>query len=473
VLLGAFAVNFATTGDVPTSIGIAIGNMLEGVAGAWLVERFAAGRRAFERAIDTIRFFALAGIASPVISASIGVATLWLGGLMPPADAASTWLTWWLGDLGGALIAAPVVILGFGGGRPRWSRRRAIEAALFFSVLIAACLAVLSGYSPLSRQRYPVQFLCLPLLILVAFRFGLFASATAVLLTAAIAIAGTLKGTGPFARDSAHESLLLLQAFMVVVALTTLTLAAAVRERAAAQSALEATARELARSNADLEWFAHAASHDLKEPLRSVAGFTQLLADRYRGRLGPDADEFMRYALQGTARLERLIDDLLAYARAGSGGCSPVRTSVDDALSQAIERLRAAIDAAGAVVVRDRLPTVTADPGQLVLLFQNLLGNAVKFRGADPPRIGISAHRTPREWVISVRDNGIGIDPRFAPRVFTMFQRWHGREEHDGSGIGLALCKRIVERHGGRIWMESKPGAGSTFHFTLPEDGSS
>jgi light-regulated signal transduction histidine kinase (bacteriophytochrome) len=229
------------------------------------------------------------------------------------------------------------------------------------------------------------------------------------------------------------------------------------------------TAPELARSNDDLESFAHAASHDMKEPLRTVASFTQLLSSRYQGRLDADADQFIGFAVGGATRMQRLIDDLLTYAHAGSAGLKPAHVRADAALADAVAGLRAAIDAAGATVTSDPLPVVHADRGQLTQLFQNLVSNAVKFRGSDAPCIHVAAIRENGEWIFSVRDNGIGVEARFAERIFTMFQRIHA-DRFAGSGIGLALSKRIVERHGGRIWMESEPGKGSTLRFTLRAD---
>jgi len=176
----------------------------------------------------------------------------------------------------------------------------------------------------------------------------------------------------------------------------------------------------------------------------------------------------IRFIVDGAVRMERLIRDMLAYSVAGSTGLHREAVASDDALAEALASLQAGIADAGAIVTRDPLPVVEADRGQLVQLFQNLVGNAVKFRGERPPRIHVSARRDGEQWLFSVRDNGIGIDPRFADRVFTMFQRVNAREKYDGSGIGLALCKRIVERHGGRISFESQPGRGSTFYFSLP-----
>jgi len=226
--------------------------------------------------------------------------------------------------------------------------------------------------------------------------------------------------------------------------------------------------QELERSNADLQQFAYAASHDLREPLRTIAGFLKLLERRYKGRLDEKADEFIQYTIEGVTRMEMLINDLLEYSRVETKGGSfkPMNCSV--ALEKAIFNLPSALEESGAKITYDLLPTVVADETQMTSLFQNLIGNAIKFRGKERLRIHISAEQKDREWVFSVRDNGIGIDPKFFDRIFVIFQRLHTRQEYEGTGVGLAISKRIVERHGGRIWVESRPGEGATFYFTLP-----
>jgi len=236
-----------------------------------------------------------------------------------------------------------------------------------------------------------------------------------------------------------------------------------------AQEALAARARELARSNADLEQFAYVASHDLQEPLRAVAAYTQLLAKRYQGKLDADADRFIAHAVDGAHRMQTLIRDLLAYSRVGARGCQFQPTDAGAALDRALAALPLALHESGAEVTRDALPSVLADSAQLSQLFQNLAGNAVKFRADQPPRVHVSACRDGPAWRFSVRDNGIGIDPRHAERIFVIFQRLHTRRAYPGTGIGLAICKKIVERHGGRIWVESQPGHGADFRFTIPD----
>jgi PAS domain S-box-containing protein len=229
---------------------------------------------------------------------------------------------------------------------------------------------------------------------------------------------------------------------------------------------------ELNRSNVELGQFAYIASHDLQEPLRMVASYTQLLSRRYKGKLDADADEFIAFAVDGASRMQRLIQDLLAYSRVGTKGQDLLDTSSEDAFSQALVNLRGAIEASGALVTHDPLPSVMADEMQLTQLFQNLVGNAIKYQGAGIPHVHISAAKYgAKKWTFSVQDDGLGIDSQYFDKIFGMFQRLHKREEFAGTGIGLAICKKIVERHGGMISVESQLGQGSKFSFALAASG--
>ncbi|HRC43580.1 MAG TPA: ATP-binding protein [Nitrospira sp.] len=237
-----------------------------------------------------------------------------------------------------------------------------------------------------------------------------------------------------------------------------------------ARQDLEQSVTELARSNADLQQFAYVASHDLQEPLRMVSSYTQLLARRYKGKLDADADEFIAFAVDGANRMQRLIQDLLAYSRVNTGGRQFEPTAMETVLKAALDNLTNAVKESHGIITHDPLPAVMGDDKQLAQLFQNLLSNAVKFGGAQPPRIHISAKQADGEWLFSVRDHGIGIDPQYGDRIFVIFQRLHTREQFPGTGIGLAICKKIVERHGGRIWVESELGKGATFYFTMRDE---
>jgi PAS domain S-box-containing protein len=247
---------------------------------------------------------------------------------------------------------------------------------------------------------------------------------------------------------------------------------AAIRDitaRRAAEAHLLNKVEELNRSNVELERFAYIASHDLQEPLRMVASYTQLLARRYKGKLDKDADEFISFAVDGAQRMQRLIQDLLLFSRVGTQGVELVETSSEDALQLALVNLRKAVKASSALITHDPLPAVMADEMQLMQLFQNLVGNAIKYQKPGVPTVHISATRSGSKWDFSVKDNGLGIEPQYFEKIFGMFQRLHKREEFAGTGIGLAICRKIVERHGGAITVESQPGQGSTFHFVLAE----
>lgn len=226
--------------------------------------------------------------------------------------------------------------------------------------------------------------------------------------------------------------------------------------------------QELARSNRDLEQFAYVASHDLQEPLRMVATYTQLMAERYQGKLDANADKYIHYAVDGAVRMQMLVQDLLTFSRVGRGGINLKPVDGKEVLDGVLLNLRAAVEESGAQIGCETMPTVVADRLLLSQLFQNLIANAIKFRGSMTPRIQVSATQGEREWIFSVTDNGIGIAPEYAETIFVIFKRLHTQAEYPGSGIGLAICKKIVEQHGGRIWLESAEGRGCTFKFTLP-----
>jgi light-regulated signal transduction histidine kinase (bacteriophytochrome) len=227
---------------------------------------------------------------------------------------------------------------------------------------------------------------------------------------------------------------------------------------------------DLKRSNQELEQFAYVASHDLQEPLRMVASFTQLLQKRYKDKLDQDANEFIYYAVDGATRMQSLINDLLKFSRVGTQGKQFKATDMNVVLDKVKLDLSQLIFATKANIIIEALPVIMADDSQMMQLFQNLLSNAIKFRGERSPRIHISSEVKQDEWIFSVRDNGIGIESKDFDKIFEIFQRLHNEEEYEGSGIGLAICKKIVQRHGGKIWVESKLNEGTTFYFSIPKD---
>ena len=244
-----------------------------------------------------------------------------------------------------------------------------------------------------------------------------------------------------------------------------------IADRRLAEEQLRKALDELARSNAELEQFAYVASHDLQEPLRMVSSYVELLARRYGGSLDSDADEFIGFAVDGARRMQQLIRDLLSYSRVGTRDCAMAPTDFNSVVDQALQNLCMAVEESGAEVHRSSLPVVRADKSLMVQVFQNLVGNAIKFHGDSLPRVIINHRRTAGQVVFSVRDHGIGIDPRFHDQIFTVFRRLHRTSQYPGTGLGLALCKRIVERHGGQIWVDSAPAEGACFHFSIPGPG--
>ena len=241
-------------------------------------------------------------------------------------------------------------------------------------------------------------------------------------------------------------------------------------QRRQAEEDLAQKVVELARSNAELEQFAYVASHDLQEPLRTIANYTQLLAERYRGKLDEQADKYIAYSVDGAVRMQALIQDLLKFSRVGRAEIEPRTTDCRRVVEHALTNLHATVLESRATVKWDSMPVVKADPSQLTLVFQNLIANAIKFHGPERPVIQIDAEKTDHEWVFTVADNGIGIPAENWQDIFVTFRRLHTRAEYEGNGIGLSICKKIIERHGGRIWIEAQANPGCSFKFTLPTE---
>jgi PAS domain S-box-containing protein len=241
-----------------------------------------------------------------------------------------------------------------------------------------------------------------------------------------------------------------------------------VTEHKRAEIALQNQQQELARSNAELQQFAYVASHDLQEPLRMITSYLELLERKYKGQLDDKADKFIAYAVDGAIRMQVLINDLLSYSRVGSRGQDLELVDCEKILQNVLHNLQMSIEQSNAIITHTLLPQVNADPSQLTQLFQNLISNALKFRQEASPQIHITVQDTDNQWLFSVQDNGIGMEVQYLERIFIIFQRLHNKTEYPGTGIGLAVCKKIVEQHGGTLWVDSQPGRGSTFHFTLP-----
>jgi light-regulated signal transduction histidine kinase (bacteriophytochrome) len=301
----------------------------------------------------------------------------------------------------------------------------------------------------------------LPPLAWAALRFGEREVATACAVIAGVTVFQASQGGGPFAAMDVTRALLLLQTFLATLAATSLALAVAMQ-------ALRRTAQALRAAREEMEQFIDIAAHDMQEPLRNILNFSDLLRLRHGAQLGEVGGEYLGFVTRSATRMERLIEDMLAVARAGRGPLAAAATDSQAALAAALGNLRALADQNQAAITHGSLPKVQADPRLLESLLQNLVGNAIKFRSAAPPRVHVSAARAGDEWQFSVQDNGIGIDPAYFEVIFEMFERLDQKDGEESTGIGLAICRRIVERHGGRLWVESARSAGATFHFTLP-----
>jgi signal transduction histidine kinase len=458
IFAGAFLVNLTTAVGFASSLGIACGNTLEAVAGGFLVARFARGPEAFERPQDVIKFVVLAGLLATALSATIGTGVLALGGSVAAPEVGPVWLTWWLGDASGALVVAPALILWISGEPFACGRAQLLEAVGFLVTLVAVA-AIAFGVSP-----DPLRFLCLPLTIWTAFRFGTRGTAMAVLMLSGFAVWGVLRNLGVLPSEEANRALLLLQVFMGVIALAGMTLAAAVAERRRALEALETQARDLARSNAELEDFAHVVSHDLKAPLRGISSLSAWLAEDCKDVLPGESARQLRQLESRTKRMAQLIDGVLTYSSVARSRPRRERVDSGTVVSEVIDTLA---PTKVPIRVEGALPGVRYDRTQLVQVFQNLITNALQHMGREDGEIVVSCRERHEAFEFSVSDDGVGIDERHAERIFQMFQTLH--PERETTGVGLTIAKKIVELHGGKIQMESLPGVGTSFRFSVPK----
>lgn len=465
VFVGAFLVNATTAGNLATSIGIASGNTLEGIVGAFLVTRLANGRGAFERALDVFRFMVLAGFVSTMISATFGATSLWLAGFAQGSDFGPIWLTWWLGDAAGAVVVAPAVLLWLANPRLTWVPAQSSEAAVLGATIALVGSIVFGGFLLPPGRGYELSFLCLPPAIWAAFRFGPRGTATAVLFLSAIAIWGTLRGSGPFPGHSENESLLLLQGFMIVLSVTASSLTAMVSQYRRTLGELESKTIELARSNAELEQFAHVVSHDLKAPLRGISSLASWIAEDCKDVLPDESRERLRLVEERAKRMGRLIDGVLAYSRVGRARSVSERVDPRLVLEEVIDSLEPPDHVS--VRIEGAFPVIWHDRTQLTQVFQNLIGNALQHLGKPRGTVVVSCRERPGELEFCVRDDGAGIHERHLERIFRMFQILDPDKET--TGIGLSIVKKIVEMHGGSISVESTVGAGTTFRFTVPK----
>jgi signal transduction histidine kinase len=486
LLLGIFAanivVNMATGTTFLVSAGFGIANCSEPLVAAFVLDRILGTPFHLNKLKDVVGLTFLAALAGNAATALMGAA---VPHLAYGAPYWAVWRVWWIADALGIVLATPIIL---SWAAIDWSavsgflRRRGVEAAVLFATMTVLAQVVF-GAQTASAFLLPFPYVTFPFLLWAAVRFGTPGASVASLILAVVAVWNTaIRHLGPFAASGGTISTQVLstQAFLGVVALSALMLAVVIGERQQAEETLQKTnegleeriqerTKELARSNAELEQFAYVASHDLREPLRAIGGMAQLLEQSQKDHMDSRAREYVNHLLEGVGRMQMLIDDLLAFSRIGSKTDMVQVVQTGGVMESVVANLSVAIQESGAVVTHEKLPTLRCDPTQLTQVLQNLIGNAIKFRGEARPEIKVGAELKGGEWVFTVRDNGIGIGPEYFDRIFVIFQRLHTRRAYPGSGIGLAICKKIVTLHGGRIWVESSPGKGSTFFFTYPE----
>ncbi|HEY3118839.1 MAG TPA: MASE1 domain-containing protein [Chloroflexota bacterium] len=493
VLVGAFLVNFTTTGTIPTSLGVAVGNTLEAFTAAYLVRRWANGVHCFERAQEVLKFALFAGGVAPTLSATVGVATLWWGGLAEPGTLGQVWLTWWLGDLGGALVVGPVLVLW--SLAPSWpGLRHAVEATLLTALLLWDGALVFTGLSPLGERRYPDAFLTFPILVWLALRLRPRGTATAVALLSVLAAWGTLQGNGPFAREGANESLILLQAFLSVAAVSSLALASAVAERRQTEAALsdtEETLRLAAQAEDDRarlieaqaserlaqallherDEFLSIAAHELKTPVTSLRLFAQLLNRQLAaGELTPElVNRSAEVIDRQSQRLAGLIDQLLDISRIQAGRLDLTRATMDltEMVSEIVDTTRLRVNDRALIFRGPAKALASVDGERLEQVVINLIENAIKYGPVGSP-VEVTVRNGPDvTWDIRVRDQGPGIPLEHRPQIFDRFYQVEATPHNPGLGLGLFISREIVELHGGQLLAEFPPEGGSEFVVRL------
>jgi len=492
IFLGAFAVNVTTAGSIATSLGIATGNTLEGLLGAFLVNQFANGKNVFAHQRDTFTFVLLAALLSTTVSATFGVTTLTLGGYADWERYSEIWITWWLGDAAGALIVTPPLVLWVSDHAINWSRSRWLEISVSISLLCLVALVVFQSGLAMTGPNYPLGFLTLSILIWVAVRLGPRETTTAVLLCVGIAIWGTLRGSGPFARGSANETLLLLQAFMAVIAVTALALAVGVSERRRAEQALDqlnqtlerriqdrtsilqATVEQLQELDRLKSAFVGIVSHELRTPLTPIKTLVENLLDGVGGSLSEQQHHYLSRIQANADRLTRMLNELLDLSKieAGKIELRPTVLSIHELLADVLEVLQPLAQQKSItmeVTSIDGIPKVHADRDKLYEVLANLVDNAIKFTPSGGHILIGTKVLDDRYITVEVSDTGCGIPEEDLPKIFDKFYRVQSvSANHAGAGLGLAIAKGLIELHGGTIGVDSTSGKGSHFYFTVP-----
>ena len=461
------------------TVGIAGGDTLEALAGAWLANRFANGANAFLRVSDVFRYTFFAGLLSTAISATFGVGTLLVGGYLTKRPFGTAWLSWWMGDMVGAIIVAPLILVWKANPSVHFGPKRSLEALSLLLSLLLVSAVNFSNVLNFGVQRYPLAFLYIPLLVWAALRFESRGVVAFVSIICCLAVNGTWHGIGAFAIADGNSSLLMLQTFICVATLTALVLAAAVAERKTAEEKFRRLSVELERRvkertaqlegiNKELEAFCYSVSHDLRAPLRTIRGFSEVLLEQCLPQLDARGQDFLRRTCDAGLQMDKLIEDLLKLSRVTRGeieqrqiNLSSIASEIADALAKGEPQRHVEFDIA---------PDVSAKGDERLLrqVLDNLLRNAWKFTGKQPHARIEFGRQNGEASPFFVRDNGVGFDMAYAGKLFGVFQRLHSPAEFTGSGVGLAIVQRVVNRHGGRVWADAKVNSGATFYFTLP-----
>jgi signal transduction histidine kinase len=492
IFLGAFAVNMTTAGSIATSLGIATGNTLEGLLGAFLINHFAGGQEVFTRQHDTLKFVLLAALFSTTVSATLGVTSLSLAGYAEWEAYNAIWMTWWLGDAVGALIVTPAIVLWVTEYAVKWSRHHLLEMGVSLTLLCLITVMVFHSGQAMTAPNYPLGFLMLSILIWTAVRLGSRATATAILLCVGIAIWGTLRGFGPFARGSPNESLLMLQAFMAVIAVTALALTVGVSEQKRGEQALDQLNQTLERRIQDRtntlqvaveqlqeldrlkSAFVTIVSHELRTPLTSIKGLVENMLQELTGPLNDKQTHYLSRILLNAERLTRILNEVLDLSKIEAGKMELLRRSMSlheifTDLLEGFQPLAQLKSISMEVTPTEGMPTVHADRDKLYEVLANLLDNAIKFTPTGG-RVQIGAQILDSRYIkVGVSDTGCGISEEHLLKIFDKFYRVQSSSEHvAGAGLGLAITRGLVELHGGTIAVESASGKGSHFYFTLP-----
>lgn len=467
IFVGAFVVNATTAGSPVTAVGIALGNTLEAVTAALLVQRLAGGRNPFERATDTLRYAGLVGMAC-MVSPTFGFVSLTLTGFAGWNDLGAIWLTWWLGDMGGALVVAPFLLVWSRDRVVRGGRERVMEGAALLSSLAIVAWIVFRWVSPLSLG-ISLMFLCVPPLMWAAYRFDQRMGATALLLLAVIAVGGTLGRFGLSRPSELNQSLLVLQVFLGVKAVTTMVMAAVVAERRRAAQALQATSDQLRQAMTQVEAFSHAISHDLRSPIAAMLNYLSMIEEDFGRSIGDGGTRMLQGIHAAGHSATRLLGQLELFAWSEPVPAEPEPVDMTALAREAWAGVATSQPEVGGV--RLDLADLPPSVGRAELLecvFRNLLSNAVKYtRHRADRHIEIHGTAGPDENTYSVTDNGIGFDAAECESMFEPFHRLPGARRFEGSGLGLAIAAKFVRSHGGRIWAESDGSTWARFSFTL------